>query len=480
MGYSERRDEMSFNSHLFLVFFLLVSGLYFLLPYRFRWALLLFSSYLFYLSWKWKYLIPLFFLTLVTYYTALLMGKVENRSQRKKFLLISIVSNLGCLFLLKYFSFFSGLFGRVPSIDLLLPVGISFYTFKNLSYSIDVYRTHQPPERHFGIYALYVAFFPQLLAGPIERAGRLLRQFHAKFDFEGQRAADGFKLIFWGLFQKVVIADTLSSLVDPVFNHPGQHEGPVLAVAAVFFAFQIYCDFSGYSDIAIGAAKVLGYETMQNFNRPYFATSIAEFWRRWHISLSTWLRDYLYIPLGGNQVSAPRGSFNLLVVFLLCGLWHGANWTFVLWGGLHGFYLILSRLTQTGREWAAGKAGLSRFPAFHQFLRGGITFFLVSFAWIFFRANHVSDALYIVAHLPTGWGDVEGLLSFSSAPFKFFVGLASIGLITGSHLLQRKEPVLVRLSKKPLWFRWAVYYGMGVLFLLVHPFEAKEFIYFQF
>jgi D-alanyl-lipoteichoic acid acyltransferase DltB (MBOAT superfamily) len=448
------------------------------------------------MCWKPAYVILLFLSTLIVYYSSIQMGKTVIKRERKIFLILSLFFNLGLLFLFKYYNFFNdsfrtlfnqyNLFYGIPGLRFLLPVGISFYTFKSLSYSIDVYRGNQAPEKHLGIFALYVAFFPQLLAGPIERSTRLLPQLRKNFHFDYQRVTEGAKLIFWGLFQKVVVADTLSTLVDSVYDKPTQYTGISFAVATVFFAFQIYCDFSGYSDIAIGAAQILGYRTMENFNRPYFSKSIGEFWRRWHISLSSWFRDYLYIPLGGNRVSIPRGYLNLLVVFLLCGLWHGANWTFVIWGGLHGGYLIFSNVTQRARERVVQKLGLDNTPRLSKSLKVLTTFIFVCFAWIFFRSNSVSDAFYIISHLLTGWETVFNMetlrdgLSFGPSQFQWIVGTASIGLVVFVQLLQRQGRVIDQLSKKPVWLRWSIYYAMISIFLLCGSFQSREFIYFQF
>ncbi|MGZ3537502.1 MAG: MBOAT family O-acyltransferase, partial [Thermodesulfobacteriota bacterium] len=325
---------MLFNSIQFLFFLAFVIAIYFSIPFRFRWVLLLAASYCFYLSTKPKFIVFILLSTVITYYTGIQMGKRGSKSERKKFLFLGILFNVGLLLVLKYYDFFGDslnfLFAhlqmgyKIPALHLLLPVGISFYTFKSLSYCIDVYRGDQPAEKHLGHFALYVAFFPQLLAGPIERATRFLPQVNEKFDFDYSRAAKGLRLILWGLFQKMVIADNLAPLVDSVYNHPTDYQGASLALATLFFAFQIYYDFSGYSDIAIGAAQILGYKTIENFKRPYLSGSIPEFWRRWHISLSTWFRDYLYIPMGGNRVSIPRWYFNLFIVMLICGFWHGA------------------------------------------------------------------------------------------------------------------------------------------------------------
>jgi alginate O-acetyltransferase complex protein AlgI len=364
-----------FNSIEFLLFFPVVVAIYFATPQRYRWALLLAASYYFYASWKPEYLLLIIASTLVDYGCGLRMGSIAGKARRKKWLLVSLTSNLGLLFAFKYFNFFNesaravfdrfNIFYDVPAFDLLLPVGISFYTFQTLSYSIDVYRGRQRPERHLGIFALYVSFFPQLVAGPIERSTHLLPQFFQPHRFEYDRVTSGLRLVLWGFFKKVVVADRLALYVNAVYNDPSAHTGPTILLATYFFAFQIYCDFSGYSDIAIGTARVMGYDLMQNFRRPYFARSISEFWSRWHISLSTWFRDYLYIPLGGNRVPRWRWYVNLFAVFLISGLWHGANWTFVVWGALHGTYLIVGLVTSDARErfWQRLEELAARLPA---------------------------------------------------------------------------------------------------------------------
>jgi len=484
---------MLFNSVPFLFFITIVTILYFSIPHRFRWALLLFASYLFYTGFQPEYLLLIILLTFVSYFSALQMGKEAIPSKRKKILLFCLAFHLGILFIFKYYNFFNSslralfgnfdLFYSLPSLPFLLPVGLSFFTFKSLSYAIDVYRGGQVPERHVGRLGLYIAFFPQLLAGPIERAKRLLPQFHERHDFDYQRVSDGLKLMLWGLFQKIVIADNLAPLVDAVYNHPTHYQGASLMLATLFFTFQIYCDFAGYSDIAIGAAQVLGFRTMDNFNRPYFSKSIQEFWRRWHISLSTWFRDYLYFPLGGNRVSIPRWYLNLFVVLLICGLWHGANWTFIIWGGIHGFFLVFAAFTQGVREKIHQVIGLERAPKLHSFVKGLVTFLLVCFAWIFFRANNVSDGLYIISHLWTGWGDVHewGLVPFEGIlKFNLMIGVASTGILLIIHFLQGEDNFSHWLSQKGMVWRWSVYYSMILAILLFGPSKSKEFIYFQF
>jgi alginate O-acetyltransferase complex protein AlgI len=487
---------MLFNSTHFLFFFAIVMAIYFAIPYRFRWVLLLIASYFFYMSLKPAYIVLITILTLVSYYAGLQMGKTEIKSKRKKFLILAALANIGFLFLYKYYDFFNHSFKaifdhyhlsyEIPALHFILPIGISFYTFKSLSYTIDVYRGDQSPEKRLGYFALYVAFFPQLLAGPIERATRFLPQLYGRIDFDYPRVTKGLKLMLWGLFQKMVIADNLAPLVDSVYNDPTHHQGVSLILATLFFAFQIYCDFSGYSDIAIGAAQVMGFTTMENFNRPYFSKSIPEFWRRWHISLSTWFRDYLYIPMGGNRVSISRWYFNLFIVLLICGFWHGANWTFLVWGGLHGIYLVFSAFTQNIREKIHKAIGLDRVPRFHSYLKVIVTFFLVCFAWIFFRANTISDAVYIISNLFAGWGRALTVEALGNIPFwgplkfEFIVSLLSIVILLLIQLMERGVNIIDWFSEKPIWVRWPVYYSIILSILLFGNFGSKQFIYFQF
>ena len=367
------------------------------------------------MSWNPAYIILIILSTVVDYFAGLKMGSTDDKSKRKKYLFASLFINLGMLFFFKYYNFFSDSFtyllnefpvmqmgNFLPTFDLLLPVGISFYTFQTLSYTIDVYRGEKEPEKHFGIFALYVSFFPQLVAGPIERSTRLLPQFKEEYKFDYIRVTDGLKLMLWGYFKKVVVADRLAIFVNGVYNDVSGVEGIPLILATVFFAFQIYCDFSGYSDIAIGAAQIMGFDLMDNFKRPYFSKSIPEFWRRWHISLSTWFKDYVYIPLGGNRVSKLRYYANLFITFLISGLWHGAAWTFVIWGALHGFYQIFSLLTKKYRYKLKESIGIVNYPTLNKYLQIGVTFVLVDFAWIFFRANSLNDAWYIINNLFAG------------------------------------------------------------------------------
>ncbi|HZK78006.1 MAG TPA: MBOAT family O-acyltransferase, partial [Gemmatimonadaceae bacterium] len=397
---------MLFNSFTFLIFFPVVATMYFVLPQRFRWAWLLAASCYFYMAFIPVYILILFFTIAIDYVAGILIENATGQ-RRKWFLVMSIVANVGVLAVFKYFNFlnanihtiaevFHWPYGLAP-LSIILPIGLSFHTFQAMSYTIEVYRGNQKAEHHLGIYALYVMFFPQLVAGPIERPQNLLHQFYEKHEVDYDRITSGLKRMAWGLFMKVVIADRLARYVNVVYNDPKSFMGLTTIIATVFFAFQIYCDFAGYSHMAIGAAEVMGFKLMRNFDRPYLSRSISEFWGRWHISLSSWFRDFLYIPLGGNRVSRPRWYYNLFITFLLSGLWHGANWTFVIWGALNGFYLIFSLITADLRAAVAKAVGLAQRPALHNVVRILITFGLTTFAWIFFRANSLSDALHVIS-----------------------------------------------------------------------------------
>ena len=494
---------MLFNTLQFLIFFTVVVALFFAIPHRFRWLLLLASSYYFYMCFKPEYVVLIIFTTLICYYTGLQMGKQVRKDKRKKYLLISLFSCFGMLILFKYFNICSdsvralfnhyNIFYGIPAFKIILPIGISFYTFQTLSYTIDVYRGHKKPEKHLGIFALYVSFFPQLVAGPIERSTSLLPQFYQKKNFDYDRIVDGLKLMFWGFFKKLVIADRLAMYVNAVYNHPADYHGLPLIIATYFFTIQIYCDFSGYSDIAIGASKVMGYNIMDNFKLPYFSQSIAEFWRRWHISLSTWFRDYLYIPLGGNRVSQKRWHFNILTVFLLCGLWHGIHPKFIVWGGLHGLYILFARWTVSLRSKICDFLHISKFPTIHKFLKVCITFHLVAFAWIFFRANSFSDAFIIISNIfkltdltnQQFLVPIEGYQAFLVsaevfAKYGFIVSSAACLLLLRVQWIQQKYSIRQFLSAKPLWFKWTVYYILIFTLLIFGRYTSREFIYFQF
>ncbi|HEO69748.1 MAG TPA: MBOAT family protein [Candidatus Hydrogenedentes bacterium] len=477
---------MLFNSLHYVLFLPVVVAAYFALPQRLRTAFLLAASYYFYMCWKLEYIVLILASTLIDYCAGIVMGRITDPSARRACVSVSIGANLLLLFSFKYFNFFNdavraafdqvNIAYHIPALNVLLPVGISFYTFQSLSYTIDVYRGKREPERNLLTFALYVAFFPQLVAGPIERSTRLMPQFKRRNRFDPERVRDGLLLMGWGYFKKLVIADRLVLYVDAVYGAPGEYAAPTLLLATYFFAFQIYCDFSGYSDIAIGTARVLGYDLMSNFRRPYFSASMRDFWRRWHISLSTWFRDYLYIPLGGNRVSAWRRYGNVLIVFLLSGLWHGADWTFLLWGLLHGLLFVASLATHPLRQRIGGESGGLR--------RGFavlVTFHLVTLLWVFFRADSLADALAIL----------DGLLVHprldASAVFEplggieMLVAACSLGLLAAVSLVQeRGVSIRAWLHTQPLWARWAAYYALAFGVLLLGRFDARQFVYFQF
>lgn len=398
---------MLYNSIEFIIFISLVFGFWAVFPKRFKWTPLLAGSYGFYAYWNLTYPLILLLCTLVTYYSALGLYGFQEDKQRKRILFLCGFCNMGLLACFKYLNFFSSSLNSLlsfsnsgyslPYIKILFPVGISFYAFQSVSYIADVYKNEVIPEKHFGYFALYLAFFPKLISGPIERAGNLLPQLKNDNGVNLSNIYSGLTLFGWGLFKKIVIADRLSIYVDMVFNSPQDYWGKSLIFASYLYTIQIYCDFSGYTDMAIGCGRLFGIDLTQNFKFPYFSTSVTNFWRRWHITLTTWFRDYLYIPLGGNRVGAFRLQINIMIVFLLSGLWHGANWTFIIWGGLHGLFLLVERQTERFRGMLHKVIGLKGvyLKAWQMF----VTFNLVSFAWIFFRANSVTDAFYIVSHL---------------------------------------------------------------------------------
>lgn len=471
---------MLFNSLQFLVFFPIVVAVFYLLQGKARWLFLLAASYFFYMAWKPHYVLLILFSTLVDFWAAKRMEGAEPE-QKRKLLYLSLTSNLGLLFVFKYFNFFADSLGAVSGLELphlkaLLPVGISFYTFQTLAYTIDVYRGKAPVEKSFHRFALYVAFFPQLVAGPIERSQNLLPQFSQTTRFKYKNVAGGLKLMLWGLFKKVVVADRLATFADPVFNNPQAYNGTPLLLATVCFAFQIYCDFSGYSDMAIGAAQVLGVRLMDNFNRPYAATSIGDFWQRWHISLSTWFRDYVYLPLGGNRVSLGRWYANILIVFVVSGLWHGANWTYVAWGFIHALYYLVERLTNDKRKSILASTGMLRYPAVVKLLGILYTFSIVCLAWIFFRAKNVGDAFYIIGHL---WP--QGALSLSpELVTSLQITCSMVMILLLVEWKQTGEELRDLFSDRPTWLRWSILLGIVYCILLTGVFESRAFIYFQF
>jgi len=478
---------MLFNSIDFALFLPIVFLLYwfvFNINLKLQNILLLIASYVFYGWWDWRFLSLIAFSTLVDYYIGRQLANETNINKRKVLLWISIIVNLGFLGFFKYYNFFIENFTQAfsflgyqissNSLQIILPVGISFYTFQTLSYSIDVYRRKLEPTKNFISFAAFVSFFPQLVAGPIERATNLLPQFKVIKKFNYNNGVDGLRQILWGLFKKIVIADYCAHFVNIIFENPQDYSGSTLVLGAVFFAFQIYGDFSGYSDIAIGTAKLFGFNLKQNFAFPYFARDIAEFWRRWHISLSTWFRDYLYIPLGGSRGNKSQQIRNVFIIFLVSGFWHGANWTFIVWGGLNAIYFLPLLLTKNNRNHINIVAENKKAPSIKEFLRIIITFIITTFAWIFFRANSLKDAFNYISGIFN-----ESLFKLPEIrPTDLFILLfIFIGIEwSGRRGLYALETFGVK-WKKPL--RLAFYYSL-IVALFVFGREEMEFIYFQF
>jgi alginate O-acetyltransferase complex protein AlgI len=483
-----------FNSFTFLIFFPVVVAVYFALPHRFRWAWLLLASCYFYMAFIPVYILILFFTIAIDYVAGILIENAEGR-RRKLYLAASIVANVGVLAVFKYFNFLSANANAIaevfhwpyelPILGIILPIGLSFHTFQAMSYTIEVYRGRQHAERHPGIYALYVMFFPQLVAGPIERPQNLLHQFYERHTFDYDRVTNGLRKMAIGLFMKVVIADRLARYVNFVYPEPTDYQGLTLVVATVFFAFQIYCDFAGYSMVAIGTAEVMGFRLMKNFDRPYLSKSISEFWSRWHISLSSWFRDYVYIPLGGNRVTKPRWYYNLFITFLLSGLWHGANWTFVIWGAMNGFYLIFSLVTRDVREGFNRAVGLASHQRFHAAISILVTFSLTCVAWVFFRAETLDDALHVISAAiaaPTLHQIVpDPIRAAGISKFEVLYCFFLIGALMTIELASTRIDLLKQFRMQPAWVRWPVYYATCMaIWLLGISTEAKAFIYFQF
>ncbi|MBS1609944.1 MAG: MBOAT family protein [Bacteroidetes bacterium] len=474
---------MLFNSVHFFFFFLIVTSFYFISPHKYRWFILLLASCYFYMAFVPMYILILAFTIVVDYFAGIFLEKAG--SKKKKFLILSLVVNIGILAVFKYYNFINenislllsnfGVNNPIPYLKILLPIGLSFHTFQAMSYTIEVYRGNQKAERNFGIYALYVMFYPQLVAGPIERPQNILHQFYEKKTLNYEDVAAGLKLMLWGFFQKLVIADRLSIYVDAAYNNPQNHSGITLLLASVFFAFQIYCDFAGYSNIALGVARVMGFRLMVNFKRPYFATSISEFWRRWHISLSSWFTDYLYIPLGGNRVSVPRWYFNLFFVFLVSGLWHGANWTFIIWGAINGLYLIFSIIFKKPIARISSILQLNKFPKLLTVIQIFITFFLAVFAWTFFRANSITDASLIIKKIFTFKGPL-----FAEDPFLIMYSIIGISILLIREFFLEFYPGISLLNNKNVVIRYATYTGIIMLILMIGVFDGGQFIYFQF
>lgn len=476
---------MLFNSFHFVFFFIIVTVVYFVLAHDKRWIWLLLASCYFYMAFVPIYIFILAFTILVDYFAGIYIEKSEG-TKRKRLLIYSLVANVGTLCFFKYYNFLNDnltallgiarLKNPVPVLSILLPIGLSFHTFQAMSYTIEVYKGKQKAEHHFGIYALYVMFYPQLVAGPIERPQNLLHQFRDQHRFDADKVAEGLKLMVWGFFKKLVVADRLGIYVDSIYNHHEDSSGLSLMIATVFFSFQVYCDFSGYSDIAIGAARVMGFDLMTNFRRPVLAKSTGEFWQRWHISLSSWFKDYLYFPLGGNRVKLPRICLNLMIVFFISGLWHGANWTFVIWGCINGFYLVFALVTKKQRTWIWNKTGIPSFKVSNLIIQILVTFLLITFSRIFFRSENIAQAISIIKKMATFSGSLAKENTIMLA-YSFF----AIAFLLAVEIRREFFPGHFSLSHHRLFAVRNFYYAMLVLLiLLVGVYDGGQFIYFQF
>lgn len=480
---------MLFNSFSFVTFLILVFLTYYILPHKFRWILLLIASYIFYAAWNPAFIVLIIFSTVVNYFIAIKIYNLNDCDKnkdinKKRLLILSLILNFGLLFIFKYLTFVNRTFiyifeklhisYNIPDFDILLPIGISFFTFQAVGYIVDVYRKRYVPEFNFFKFALFISFFPQLIAGPIERASNLLPQLSANKKFSIDNFTTGIKFMIYGFFKKVVIADRIGILVNTVYNAPLNYEGNGLAfiIATILFSFQIYCDFSGYSDIARGSAKILGIDLMQNFKAPFFSRSSKEFWTRWHISLSSWFKDYLYIPLGGSKVPKVRMYFNVFITFLVSGLWHGADWTFVIWGALNGILQIVSGIFI--------KAKSNFFIV--KFVQIVSTFLLISATRIFFRANSIDDALYISSHLFDGLSTLT-INSFFDLINNLGLSLFEICISIALIILLLIIDYYINFVKRQLP---NIFIFLGYLFLAILIFclgvfyNAGQFIYLQF
>lgn len=469
---------MVFNSLQFLVFFGIVTCAYFLLAHKYRWALLLLASCYFYMAFVPIYLGILGLTIVIDYFAGIYLERFQG-GVKKIFLAFSLVANLGVLAIFKYYYFFTDNFNVIasyfsipvhfPVLNIFLPIGLSFHTFQAMSYTIEVYRGNQKAERNFGIYSLYVMFYPQLVAGPIERPQNLIHQFYEKHVWDSARVKSGLLQMMQGFFKKIVIADRMAMVVDPAYANLANQSSWNLIIASIFYSFQIYCDFSGYSDIAIGASKVMGFKLMDNFNAPYTAKSIPDFWRRWHISLSSWFKDYVYFSLGGKHVSVPRWYINIMIVFILSGFWHGASWNFVIWGALHGLFqwtgLSLNRFFPfLAADQRKSILGIWIYRIF--------TFLLVTFAWVFFRISKFEDIKLYFSQITSGTLSDPISLAFNTNELFF-----SILLIVGLYLFDYKKVDLKLVSVRFFWPIMCL--GLFLIYFL-GVFNLKQFIYFQF
>ena len=479
---------MLFNSLQFAIFFPLVVVLYYSLPQPRRLPLLLLASCAFYMAFIPAYILILF-VTITIDYVAGICIETRQGHARKVWLVGSIISTCAVLFVFKYFDFFTGNFVGLANVlgwhlpevvvRIILPIGLSFHTFQSLSYVIEVYYGRQRAERSYLTYSTYVMFFPQLVAGPIERPQNLLHQFYEHHEFDPAQVTAGLKRMAWGFFKKLVVADRLALYVNDVYAAPQTHNGLQLTLATVFFAYQIYCDFSGYSDIALGAAQVMGFKLMENFRTPYYSLSIGEFWHRWHISLSTWFRDYVYIPLGGSRSGLKRWLLAVMVTFAISGLWHGANWTYVVWGALNGVYLLVGTATKSFRHRFFAALGLREETLPRRAIMLLTTFVLTCIGWVIFRARNMSDACYIFTHFFADW-DFHSIKT-EQFQLKFFpVAIGALILLEAGQLFQSRFALLGKLGATPRTVRWALYLLCVFGVILFGVFRDAQFIYFQF
>ena len=477
---------MLFNSIDFAIFLPVCFVLYWFVTHknlRLQNSLIVLSSFIFYGWWDWRFLFLMVGSASIDYFVSILLKKQENKKKRKILLAYSIIANLGILAFFKYFNFFVDnfidvftLFGtkfNPITLNIVLPVGISFYTFQALSYTIDVYRKKLEPTNSIIDYFAFISFFPQLVAGPIERATNLLPQFYKKRIFDYDKAVDGMRQILWGLFKKIVVADGCAEYVNNIFGNYTEHSGSSLALAAILFGFQIYCDFSGYSDIAIGTARLFGFNIMQNFAFPYFSRDIAEFWRRWHISLSTWFRDYVYIPLGGSKGNNTIKIRNIFVIFLLSGFWHGANLTFIVWGALNAIYFLPLLLFGKNRNNLNIVAEGKLLPSIKEIIQITATFGLTTFAWIFFRSKSLTDAFSFIGHIFSP--------DFFTMPVVYLKVLIFILILVIIEWIQRKKRHALDFEGLilPSWFKISIYVGLSYLIMTFGTIN-QSFIYFQF
>jgi len=483
---------MLFNSLEFAFFLPIVFAIYWIInkgSLKLQNLLLLVASYFFYGWWDWKFLLLILFSSCVDYTIGLYLGKDLEQKHRKYLLWFSLFVNLGLLGVFKYFNFFIdsfvdafSLFGfsiNSLSLNVILPVGISFYTFQTLSYSIDVYKGKIEPTKDVIAFFAFVSFFPQLVAGPIERASNLLPQFLEKRNFNYEQAINGLRQVLWGFFKKLVVADNCAVYVNDIFANYGIHQGSTLVIAGILFAFQIYCDFSGYSDIAIGTAKLFGFRLMQNFAFPYFSRDIAEFWRRWHISLSTWFRDYVYIPLGGSRGSKWKKIRNTFIIFIVSGFWHGANWTFIFWGAINACYFLPLMLIDRNRQHLDIVAADSYLPSLREFLQIAITFMLSVLAWIFFRAETISDAFLYIEKIFT-----YSLFEYSTYSYTNYNHFYGIFVLLIVEWLGRRKTHALEFETERIFeykpVRWILYIGILLMIFYLGNFTSETFIYFQF